>query len=470
MKKTTVVLAVWLVVAIAAGCAHRPPSSVYLKTADDQGIFFGRLAPVQGIEEGWVRVRVNGDSARKIGLDSDGHFMAKVDAGTVELLEFAYRDRNGTATVSLATPHRVNVEAGVVTYAGVVIVSPLSRNVYLTDDFFRDRAWFTARYGDDLAPRSMFPNQKFYELMETHAATTPGAPRIENGRARIPATRFLMGDIWPGDGIDGPAGADRSQVPPHEVAVDAYAIDVAPVPAKALGREGDLPADGVTWAAADALCRARGGRLPTEAEFELAVRGPRWGERFYGGVPALTSGKAVADGQLPAANDHAAWTPGPWGVAANGASLAEWTADWYSPATFSAGKSPNPTGPVSGIERVVRAGPYRFAVDPAQAPSNVGFRCVYDGAAIARPPAPKTAAVEPVVEAPEPQAPARHTLREVDLLAGPSADAAVLGRVPADTPVDVTSETDEFYLVRLPGGDEGFIPKEALSGSAGERK
>jgi formylglycine-generating enzyme required for sulfatase activity len=68
--------------------------------------------------------------------------------------------------------------------------------------------------------------------------------------------------------------------------------------------KGTLPAVGVSWKAADDFCRWLGGRLPTEAEYELATRGPEgrrdtWGDQIRCNLvdrhPAEAPGGGEAD-------------------------------------------------------------------------------------------------------------------------------------------------------------------------------
>ena len=81
----------------------------------------------------------------------------------------------------------------------------------------------------------------------------------------------------------------------HEVTTAQYADFLAatnrPVPSQwntvDLSQHGDRPVIGVDWTDADAYCRWRGKRLPTEAEWEKSARGTDgrlypWGNRVPG--------------------------------------------------------------------------------------------------------------------------------------------------------------------------------------------
>ncbi|MDP8222178.1 MAG: SUMF1/EgtB/PvdO family nonheme iron enzyme [Candidatus Lernaella stagnicola] len=453
---------------LACGCVKQLPESVYLKSNDAKGLFFGRVAPVRDVEEGWAKFRQPSGGTFKTGLDADGYFLAKASSGLLELSEFQYRDQTGVNIVTLARPYSFEVVPGCVSYVGVVVVSPLSRNVYLTDDFFRDRQWFTEHYGNDLTPQSSFANQTFYDLMEQYAAQKTPAPSATDGRVNMPTTTFLMGDVWPGDGVEGPGGVDLSQIPPHVVTVSAFAIDALPISAESYGLEGSKPVVRVTWPEAQAYCAGHGGRLPTEAELELATRGPAWGARYYGGAPAVTAGTAAPDGEIPSLFDSEAWPESDFGVRCNGKRLAEWTADWYSGATFRSGGM-DPGGPASGTKRVVRAGSYRFALRPDESHGHLGFRCAYGGAPSAPTPRVDKPASSPAAPAP-PAGPVWKTAVDVNLYAGPSLQAAVVARVAAGTVVIVAGRSDDFLWIRLPNGDEGFVPAEKLQSETKEKE
>lgn len=168
----------------------------------------------------------------------------------------------------------------------------------------------------------------------------------------------------------------------------------------------DHPVAEVYWAGADGYCAWKGGRLPTEAEWEAAARGGEqrtypWGEADP--TCTLENFAIVGDTHLtPCVDDTAAVGSYPTGTSAQGLSelggnIAEWVFDWYRDDYYADSPDQDPQGPESGwvVEeanpegyeaRLTRGGNYltgpeftsTFArwFEPSKAHSNgVGFRC-----------------------------------------------------------------------------------------------
>ena len=130
----------------------------------------------------------------------------------------------------------------------------------------------------------------------------------------------------------------------------------------------DYPVIWITRDQASDYCKWAGGRLPTEAEWEYAARGPEswlfpWGNSFDGTRLNYCDANCDAGPNDPTVDDGYADTA-PVGSFPSGASWAEaldmagnvreWVADWYGP--YKADPQVNPTGPATGESRIPRGG------------------------------------------------------------------------------------------------------------------
>jgi len=146
------------------------------------------------------------------------------------------------------------------------------------------------------------------------------------------------------------------------------------------------PVVGVSWFEAAAYCSWKGGRLPTEAEWERAARGPDSSRYPWGDKPPLDTshanykmvvGSPAPVGLFPKGNS-------PEGLCDMLGNVLEWCGDWYGP--YELRIPENPRGPKDGKEKLLRGGSWgvyprgvRVSFRDRDVPSNrvvdVGFRC-----------------------------------------------------------------------------------------------
>lgn len=207
----------------------------------------------------------------------------------------------------------------------------------------------------------------------------------------------LMALVPPGCFVMGGERGEPDEQPAASRCFDRpFWIDVTEVTNRAYGSagyfEGDQrPRESVNWFDAGAYCAARGGRLPTEAEWEYAARGPAsltypWGDEFI-------NENAVSSWVETARQTEAVGTR-PGGVSWVGAldmsgNVWEWTSSLYADYPYDPDDGREDPDDTTGL-RVVRGGAccsyiiadvraaYRFAIDPYTEDPNVGFRCARD--------------------------------------------------------------------------------------------
>jgi formylglycine-generating enzyme required for sulfatase activity len=237
----------------------------------------------------------------------------------------------------------------------------------------------------------------------------------------VPAGEFIMGSSRIAD-----PQAMEEELPQHTVHLDAYWIDrtevtnaqyalcvsdagACPEPAdrSSLTRGGYYgnseyalyPVVYVSWSQAAAYCAWAGRRLPSEAEWEKAARGPEgriypWGNIFDGARTNYCDINCV-DSWKDNRYDDGYSDTSPVGDFPDGASVYgaldmagnvyEWVADWYGP--YSRSSQVNPRGPDAGLEHIIRGGSWgddavhvraavRSHIPRADYWTNyIGFRC-----------------------------------------------------------------------------------------------
>lgn len=240
----------------------------------------------------------------------------------------------------------------------------------------------------------------------------------ENGRCFISAGQAILGRANP---------IQPDQCPPHKATISEFSISETEItvqewescvdngdcePQPELCRlfpdteSKDVPVTCIDWFDAQGYCEAQNGRLPTEAEWELAARGREgnnwaWEE----GAPSCSHANykfvtAYCEGNISPVRSYDLGRSR-FGLYDMSGNVWEWTADWYDAKAYQYRVLKDPTGPEDNChqsigasasectQKVIRGGawdttegtitPYsRSQTEPSLSDVNIGFRCVFE--------------------------------------------------------------------------------------------
>ncbi|MFQ5932029.1 MAG: formylglycine-generating enzyme family protein [Nitrospiraceae bacterium] len=229
---------------------------------------------------------------------------------------------------------------------------------------------------------------------------------IEPQIVRIPAGSFLRGTNAGGydEKPEGTVHLDTYLIDRYEVTNRQYQEFRAATGHRKAGppsryaknmarlRDPNQPIVYVSWEDADAYCRWKGKRLPTEAQWEKAMRGTDGRLWPWGDKPDLTASNwGNEDGfSVTAPVGTFKGDVSPFGVADGAGNVMEWVADWYAEDAYGHASKRHPRGPEHGASPVMRGGGYtsrgkdvritsRSRMVPGFRDETIGFRCAIPG-------------------------------------------------------------------------------------------
>ncbi len=187
----------------------------------------------------------------------------------------------------------------------------------------------------------------------------------------------------------------RDERPQSQICFDQpYWIDRTEVTNAQYGSEGhfpgaNFPRENLLWSEARDFCAARGGRLPTEAEWEYAARGPDallypWGNELIDDNLVFDRNTAQQTAEVGSKPNGASWV-GALDMAGN---VFEWVSSAYARYPYDAGDGRENLSDNS-LTRVYRGGnqsyidfgasaAIRFRMQPEDRNWFLGFRCARD--------------------------------------------------------------------------------------------
>lgn len=150
----------------------------------------------------------------------------------------------------------------------------------------------------------------------------------------------------------------------------------------------EYPAVFVDWANANAYCQWVGRRLPTEAEWEKAARGPHARLYPWGNEPPANHLLNYANNiGFPTIVKSYEAGSSPYGVYDMAGNVREWVSDWYAYDYYRDAMSFNPPGPEAGRRHISRGGSFESSAGLVRSANRVsvppldrgfahsGFRC-----------------------------------------------------------------------------------------------
>ena len=212
--------------------------------------------------------------------------------------------------------------------------------------------------------------------------------QINENTSLIPAGEFLMGT----------EEGTEIELPVHKVYLKEFRISrfevsnrefemFQPKHIRSVSSPCDqCPVTMINWFEASSYCKNKSGRLPSEAEWEKAARGPA-GDRFsFGETPDQSKSNFANEFQAGVKTVNS-FQPNGFDLYNMSGNVWEWVDDWFS--FYSKAKKETRRKGMVFTEKILRGGSWynsayyinvgmRFKLNPDIKLNSVGFRCAWD--------------------------------------------------------------------------------------------
>jgi formylglycine-generating enzyme required for sulfatase activity len=235
------------------------------------------------------------------------------------------------------------------------------------------------------SPTTPTPTTPAMSAIASNAEWTPIEEVLDGvSMVRVPPGCFMMGTSTDSGGqqcFDVPFWIDKTEV------TQAQFRDLGGVQTHPSEFVGDnRPVDSILWQEANEYCLKRGGRLPTEAEWEYAARGPDgktypWGDTFTDDLSIFGRDSTLATAEVGSLPAGVSWV----GALDMSGNVSEWTTSRYRLYPYDANDGREAIDPFDS--HTIRGGSwndgrhsvsavYRIGRRSTNAVNQIGFRCV----------------------------------------------------------------------------------------------
>ena len=336
----------------------------------------------------WIDGRQRGKGKCTIGLELGEY--------SVEVKRPSHRTVSDVITISELTDHTIKLSSPTPIYGVFDISSLPSRAMVLVDGVEVGQTplildnMLVGSHEVILKKGGYKPCEKTLVLKENAdnrfviklEVENPEVSNVVNGVKKtytVNGVSFVMIDVEGGSFMMGATSeqgkdAESDEKPIHEVTLSSYSIGETEVTQElwqaVMGRNpsyfiGNLqrPVERVSWNDCQTFIKklnqltGENFRLPTEAEWEYAARGGKFSKGYkYSGSNSIGDVAWYSTNSLNATYSVKVKQPNELGIYDMSGGVSEWCSDWYESFHYSSVHQTNPTGPLSGINHVLRGG------------------------------------------------------------------------------------------------------------------